>query len=684
MVDEAVQVAASILPTMRCSLVSTEEHVRTKILWHCLVDPSNDSLIIAQMRSEFTSSDVVTDRDSFDIIVNLRLNILEQLTGHFARFSRRNLNEKTRDVPDSVRQEVEMIQPIFAQCLRLASYLSMSLSSQNCAAKKAVRLSKVSTLAAAYFRLLLLSMEINLEGCTNDVLDSRLHRYRSLYQNVMGSESPLTEAIGTSDSGLVCFKSISSPIVKRISKCRDVLIATELLDTLSLFALYSDSKESILEMVGISWTALHSEFPGGIEAHHNMGIPWAFAEVLKRLSPNVLIERSYQRTLTVRDTAVRETILKNVLRRSKTSEKSFFQLHWMVRHWSLLALAEKFFPTCADHLHELYLSLDTLVSFAKEIQIPKRPARKYEGSSDDEYVPPKPRQSIVRVPVPESTVPGLGSTSHYAYLHVLLDMTVSSSALFRVKDEPDWLDPLNGPYRELCKIIETFGSLIDLYRTRIYAFPPQTLFHVLNDCRSMLNIVGFQCAECIEWRSKQPTLTPDQVDAGAFDAASVQYLGRIFDVFGIHVIGTLESLCASLIDSSNDLDKTKTNGVTFAPGNLQNVKALRLKINKVFAELEKYAYAHKLSPPRKEAENGQPLRKRRRVEIKGFLQFEESTEESTADLINGPVTELPVYGNHMYSSDLTSNDGSSGDSDSFGADGDWGRQSDEELETEVP
>jgi hypothetical protein len=468
-------------------------------------------------------------------------------------------------------------------------------------------------------------------------------------------------------------------------------VATELLETLSAFALYSNTRESIQEMVGISWTALHSSFYACNDMECNAGMPWALVESLKRLSPGVAVECSKPRAL--KDTAIRETILKSALRQSKTLEKSFFQLHGMVRHWGLLALAEKFSPICADHLHELFMNLQSFLSSMKEIQVPRPRGKKDDGSSgDDEYIPPKPRQSTVRPPVPESTVPGLGFKNYFAYFQVLLDMTVSSSALFTVNDGPDWVDPLNGPYRELCKVVETFGSLIVLYQKRISAFPQQTVSVVLNACRSMLNVVSFQCTACIEWRSSQRAPTADQIEAETFDAAAVQYLGRIFDVFGVHVIGTLDSLCTFIVDFANASTRIPTIGATFAPGHQQKVKALRVKTSKVASELEKYASAHQLPSPRmvlSELEIGQPARKRRRIEIRGFLQFEESAEESedtNRSAAFSTVVPMSCGGtklassNDVYSSELTWDAGSSDDDDSFGADGDWGRESEEELE----
>ena len=682
-------------PPIISSFVSTDEYVGTKVLWNCLVDPSNDSLMIKKFEHEFKSSDSIEmDFASFDGIVDLRLNILNHLTTHFRSFSRRNWNTKPRHTPDGVRQELEWIQPIFAQSLRLASYLSMFLSSQDPAGVHAGRLSRIATLTGAYFRLLLLVMEINLEGCSDDAIKSCYMGYRGLYQSIMGSEQPLTDAIGIGVARPETFKSIMNPLLKHLSKCRHMLIASEFLETLSVFALYSNTRESIQEMVGISWAALHSHYPSSDEKVESSIItPRVLLESLRRLAPAVFVETSKLRAL--KDTAVRETILKSALRRPKTSDKVFFQLHGMVRLWGFLALAENFCPVCADHLHELYMNLLSFLSSMKEVKLVENKSQNDAASSgDDEYIPPKPKQAVVRLSLDESTVPGLGLKNHFTYFQILLDMAVSSSALFTVNDGSDWVDPLNGPYRELCKITETFGSLIDLYRKRIYTFPPQTLSVVLNACRSMLNVVVFQCTECIEWRSSQPAPTADQIEARTFDPAAVQYLGRVFDLFGVHVIGTLDSLCSFFIESTKGSELSSTNGMAFAPRYQQQVKALRIKTGKISLELEKFAAAHKLPSPRKvisESESGQPSRKRRRIEIKGFLQFEESAEESedtsqratlsTAIPMNRTFMEHRTSNNDVYSSELTWDACSSDEDISFGADGDWGRESEEELET---
>lgn len=693
--DAAVQQAMESLNPIVALFTETNAYVKTSVLWHCLVDPSHDTILIKNIELDSTmiqdDQHMEIDMDAFDAIVDLRLNILRHLTAHFNSFSKQNHKAKRRQIPDDLRRELDTIQPYFAQCLRLASYFSIKLASKMHVEDG--RLSKISRLTGYYFRLLLQSMEIMLGSSRDGAVEEGFGKYWSLYQSILGSDSPLTDAVCTIEAKDVTFIPIMNSVIKHLSKCRSLSIATELLETLTVFALYCNTQESIQKMVTISWTAMHSPFTLNDGGEVNTGMPWSLVEALDRLSPGSLVQNSKLRTS--KNTAIRETILKSALGRSKNHEKYWFQVQSMIRQWGFLALAEDFGPICADHLHEMYMSLSSFLNTVKKESFPKPRIQKDLGSSDDEeYVPPKSRFSGPPALTLNSAVRGLDIKNHYAYFQILLDMTVASTALFKVKEGAEWVDPLNGPYRELCKVIETFGSLIALYQRRIYAFPQQVLPGILNACRSMLNVVSFQCRECIDWRSSQPALSAEQLEAETFDSAAVHFLGRVFDVFGIHVIGTLDSLCG-FIETAGGLATDGTNTTSFTLAQRQKGKALRAKISKISSELEKHALSHRLALPRTVLEEEgqaeqQPIRKRRRIEIKGFLQFYESAEESEdtnqkAGLSGANATanctpsEQQAANNEVYSSELTWDAGSSSsDEGSFGVDGDWGRESEEE------
>lgn len=690
--------ASAQLKMIQSTFTSTDEYVKSKVLWHCLVDPTHDTLLISRIDGGRVGSEHFKD-ESFDAILRLRLNVLSHLNGFLQRFSVRSGATDPPALPPFLVNELASIRPPFAQCLRLAAFLSTKLPDIPHDGANSLRTSKISTLAAAYFRLLLLTMELSLE-MKLDRFQSELNHtnnplllvdFLCLYRCIMGTERPLTDAIvteepaanATSDS----LKLAMNSILRHLLRCTDLAIAMELVETLSVFSLRSEVDEAKAEMVHLSWTALHSKFSRTDLLDSNMYAPYAFVESMKSLCPSSFRSSEWR---TKRDTVIRETVLKLAFSKSKAWEKHSFLVQSMLRLWGFLAINERFKPLSADHLHQLFTNLQSFLSDVKETSLPRQRAlRSDEDSEDGDYLPPK-HVRAPRLVLPESAVPCLDSKSHIAYFQVLLYMTVASSALFFINDWPAWMDPLNGPYRELCKMVETFGSLISLYRKRIHIFHPSALPSILNTCRSMLNVVSYQIVQCSEWRSSQPTLPAEDVEAAEIDPASVAFLSRVFDAFGIHVVGTLEKLCTAI--ESYSVNSIKAHEAPlFGPTQKQKAKALRVKLNKTFSEIQELAAAHKLSPPRQTlADNtGEPERKRRRIEVRGFLQFEESAGESEdSNLIHaGPFTKMnqsdvahticPHAEGRALSRELTWDEDSS--DDSFGVHGDWGRESDEEA-----
>ena len=682
--------------------------MKSAVLWYCLVDPSHDSCLIKKIESEVMSSNAPSTEfeDHYDVILGFRLGILQHLTSHLQRFSGRSRSGSAMTPPHVLLKELARMQPFFAQCLRLATFLLSKLPEVLGADLDTIRAKRLALLTAAYFRLLLVSMEICLDIQRDGSLETNQHnthllgpgQFFVLYRSIMGAERPLTDAITMADDVVhnpVSFKSVLQSFRRYLTKCRDTTVVTEMLETLSVLALHSNEDEAVIEMVRISWTAFHSKFLDD-GATSGPVIPFALTEALNRFSPGAMLNSN---PTTIKDAAIRETLLKSAFCNTKVQENQSFLVQGMLRHWGFLVLSEHLYQSSADHLHQLFASLQSFLGEAHESIGPKQRIQKDENRSgdDDEYLPPKRSRSIKPTTVlPEPVIPGLNQCSYFAYFQTLLDITVSSCALFRIKDDGDWIDSMNGPYTPLSNLVETFGSLVDLFRQRMHIFPRQCFASVLNACRSMLNVALAQSTQCIEWRSSQPVLAVEKIEVKAFDPASVQNLGNVFDAFGIYVVGTLDALCGS-IESMGISTADPANGIVPGLSQKQKVKALRLKVNKVCSYLQKSAAEHNLPTPRQslqEVTNGQPTRKRRRIEIWGFHNFESSPEDSVdTKNIPGPsnfhanarkrALAQPSLTDEAISSELTWEEGSSEDDGSFGADGDWGRQSEEEDEIRI-
>jgi hypothetical protein len=571
-------------------------------------------------------------------------------------------------------------------------------------------------LTAAYFRLLFVAMVVILElhadvGEKDDASGVEVAQAKvlvkysdffGLYKSILGAEKPLTDAIqvDTHDDQLPRndFKMIRIAFLAHLRICNDAAIGTQLLETLSVFSIHSENDISLSEMIDLSWRGLHSDFSGG-EAMRNFRAPFAFLAALRRRVSSSLFTSAQMNTV---ERSVHETIVKVAFSKSKSYEKHFFLIHGMLRHWGLLALSEgKQFASFDDHLHQL---LTNLKSFLGEVHGPlvaKLQFRKDDGTSDedDEYIPPQHKRDFKPV-LPTSSVPGLSANSFPIYFHVLLHMTVAAFSICSITGGGNGIDPAvlknRGPFVQLENRVEMFGSLIELYKDRVQIFPRQVLATVVNASRSILTLTVYQVQRCIEWRNSHPTLSREEIEAGAFDVASIRFLKSLLDAFGIHVVGNLTSLCDCIELPSNNED-----GAHFGSGQKQKIKSLRLKIDRVFSELGKTAMAHKLAQPQldmeaKEADE-QPAKKRRRIETKGFLQFEDSTEESDqlnrggegVNDVERPSESAPFADNRRLarpdvetqkiSSELSSDEFSNSDSsESFGVSGDWGQESDDD------
>eukprot|EP00429_Kryptoperidinium_foliaceum_P012611 CAMPEP_0176031836 /NCGR_PEP_ID=MMETSP0120_2-20121206/15703_1 /TAXON_ID=160619 /ORGANISM="Kryptoperidinium foliaceum, Strain CCMP 1326" /LENGTH=212 /DNA_ID=CAMNT_0017365139 /DNA_START=300 /DNA_END=938 /DNA_ORIENTATION=- len=208
----------------------------------------------------------------------------------------------------------------------------------------------------------------------------------------------------------------------------------------------------------------------------------------------------------------------------------------------------------------------------------------------------------------------------------------------------------------------------------------------------MLNVATFISTKCAQWRSSQPALSPEQREAEEFDPASVHFLSILFDALGTQVIGNLNILCDMIESIAETTSDVMVESVPFGPGHGQKSKSLRAKIGRISAELNKQAQAHNLTiemgwaPDNDIGEYQESRISRRKVEIKRFLAHDEDESDQLETSTGSGDIEHRDAGRIFDSTlPLSFNLGDSGDDDegssednSFGADGDWGRDSEEE------
>jgi hypothetical protein len=585
-------------------------------------------------------------------------------------------------------------------------------------------LNSLSTLSAAYYQLLFMVMLLVLESAPNPdatcdfgvgILQTKLKLsdFFDLYNSILGAEDPLNDAIPLNDTVRFIsydhpqqrqrFKGLTNSFLLHLRICDDATIATQLLETLSLFSIHSES-DSLSEMVDISWRALHSNFSSGV-VMRSFRAPFAFLMATRQSIPSMPASPLQNNAA---ERSVQATVVKLAFSKSKNAGKKCFLVNGMLRHWGLLALATGKGPSLDDHLYQLLSNLQNYLGEVQEPLTRKLSAQRQRDTSDEdgEYLPPRPQRLLAPV-LPKSQVPGLSATSFLVYFDALLQMTIAAVAIISVAREAECdASQDQKPFQRLENLVEIFGSLIELYKERLGLFPRSFLATVVNASKNMLSVAMSQLRRCIEWRNSQPVLSRDEIEAGARDLASVGFLKELLDAFGVNLTGRLQSLFECL-DSPSYLAKGRAGDEDtdyLGTGDRQKLKTLRVKAERFWSELQKIALAHNLAQPEltqgeTEVSSERPKAKRRRIEVKGLLQFEPSSEESTQPADhrargsniresgasisnveeNHKVLQVADGGSESLSSSVTSDGSSSSESSEFfGASGDWGEGSDPE------
>lgn len=660
------------------------DFVSTGSLWICLADPSHDAVIInsVQFQSPSMEVDGIPIQSDLELVLNFRLKILEHL---YQKLISKTPNMENSGDPCELElpmaEELSKIRPFFAQSLRLASHLSLSLPGK----QGSERHTKISQLTAAYFRVLMLTLVLCVEGENSDGGKSSENvgyaELSNLYRDILGADEPLTATVvDYKESGNEGdFGSLQKSFLAHLQICEDASIATALVETLSVLAVHSEDRKALTEMAHLNWAFLHSNF----SVLNSLSVdvpPFCFSQAIRRIMPK---SKFSAKCRSRREIAIQETVLKAAINKSKVHREDALIVQGMVRHWGILALVGEPASLFVDHLHQLHTNLATFLANVDQTRIPTGRTHVLDdiGTDDAEYLPPIAKVQEQKPDLPESNVPGLHSLSFPLYLQLLLDLTVGAAAVFSVSGNDDTIDRKNGPFVQLENLAETFGCLVEIYRTRVHIFPPKILPSVLNSCRSMLNVISFQCALCVEWRSSQRVPTTDQLKAESFDPSSVHYLQEMLDNLEYHVLNNVSLLCDSV-----DLHTTTghdSSGRLFGPTQKQKVNAVRVKTRSISVELENYAIAHTLPRDGVSAasrkENRILRRKRQTIEITGLVQYSKGDSKRAWEtplharkIVGDKAGGTTVRSKIVSSEPSWDNSEESRSSDSsFGVSGDW-------------
>ena len=252
---------------------------------------------------------------------------------------------------------------------------------------------------------------------------------------------------------------------------------------------------------------------------------------------------------------------------------------------------------------------------------------------------------------------------------MLLQMTVAASSIFSVKRESLRNDDGGHPFDRFEHLLDIFGSLIKVYEEKVQIFPQKTMSTVVHASKTMLDVSLFQLNKCIEWRNVQPVVYIHDIDAGKYDAASIEYLKELFDLLGRNVLGRLQTFCSAI----NSFKHTK-----HAAEYKQRIKSLENKTLRFKGMLQKLCAAHNiaqssLDPKSEMSTDGKPLRKRQRTNTSEQPR-RDGEKEDQVDLEAVPMEE----DKETISSEASFGESASTDSSDFEASGQWGESEDDE------
>lgn len=686
------------LRTIISNYFSKSDFVRSEILWNVVVDSVHDSILVKVLDEDATSSvsSVAAERLSLCCIVEMKSKVLEHLTSQTLFLTKR----LAVGVPEHETEYLAALRPKLARCLRLCSYLSLRLPDLRHRIEEAddemvsetsdeiIAVSTVeslTTLTAAYFRLLsnVMILMLAFQVKSKDERFMNLSNFLNLFSSILGAQAPLGEAIGfdkdQGSSSLISFRSLKIAFQSHLEICHDASIASELLETLAILSIQLGD-DAISAMVGVSWNALQSEY-SNFEAPEDLSPPYSFRMAAKQL---VSLPGDFASDSNKTEHMLHKAVTKMGIANSSSGKNSFLA-HGMLRHWGLLALSPRCSSSFVDHLHHLLSNMQTFLSQVREPVVNRNVARRQVESSDEdgEYLPPL-YQRELKVSIPTtSKVRGLGAASFSTYFDTLLQMTVATTSMFSISREWE-LNDMDHPFERFESFVEIFGSLIKLYEEKLHIFPSKALPAIVNSSKHMLNVASYQVQRCIEWRNSQPVVLVHEIHAGRDDAASAQHLEELLDSVGLHVVGRVQSFCTTVYS------------VTTANSHVEQqhrLKSLGTRNDRLKVELLKIAAAHNVAQPKFDLEShavgASHSRKRRRTET--LLQMENRSSKPQqpkhdADMKNpSPSSSLPMdLDRQSLWSEPSFDDyaSSSHSSDSFGASGHWGKDSDDDTESQ--
>lgn len=688
-----------------------------------MTDSSHDVLIISSLDNPNSKEKT----EILSVVVDIRINLIEHLaTGVISTSS--NSSSTALAV---LKINPSILRQYIARCLRLASFLLLKLQSVQDTNISDASIDSLTKLTSEYLRLIcrILISKIDLDQSSETDKDDFVYFF-GLYLSLIGSKQPLNDAIHyKANNGtftLNQFKILVSSFQDRIGCCH-TSIASQLLETLSIFAARSES--SILHhMLGVHWGATFMSKHAHFVSSKNTTIDTPFALLKSLKTPSRSALRDFT-DLTAEERRAHELAVNLMIGRfCKSGERNLFLVHSMCRHWGLIALLPRRTTLFTDFLKTL---LGKLLDFLKGVDKGNEQSivlkNKEESTDDDddedgEYFPPSLAPQISKLSIPTlGDFTCLTSSSYPIYFDMLLRMTVSSIAVFSVPGimcsfkKPIVASRRLHPVYKLEQMIVVYGSLIKLYKEKFQMFPRFLLPSIICTSKYMLDISITKVHDYVEWRNSQPVLPTEDKNPGVFDMASTSFLKNLLDTFGLHVIGKLRAFCYVYSESAGSQKERKSpvgknQQLFFGKAAMPRINSLSRKVEGALEFLCQTSSRYNTGDVKTKCTlqdtygNTERVTKRLRFEPKESLLSDNSTtgDESSERMIGKNIEEvetlegsLPVgKSSHNRSTLSTSigdyepgdsendessiDDESSSRSDAFGVSGNWGQDTSEE------
>ena len=547
-------------------LIYSTDFFPKEALWICLTDSSHDILITSAVKN-LKSFDA---KEHVSRILQLRLDLIMHLA---------TANTNPISPLDDTKPVLEESAPSFrrnvARCVRITSFLLLNFPSTIKTITSTELIVRFTNLITEYLRLVrgILTSAIDVDKNT-ERNKSDFFYILGLYLSMIGYKNSLNNSgkgrFFLNSFSVKDFDVLVSSLQEHIGD-HHTPITSQILETLSVFAVRSSSSSILQRLIDVHWSATFRSKYTNETKHNDITVsPYILTELLKTQScfnPHGYINTTDEESLSHHVIA---KLMKH--RRLKTIERHQYLIHSMCRHWGLLAYSQKKMSLITKFLNILLGKLLEYLRYtddclAEQKVIAKENEQRYDDSSSDdgEYLPPSTNSSLTYKPsIPTfSDFYCLTSHSYPVFFDTLLRITVSSIALISIPEEMSYLKEHSDtscsshPVYELERITAVFASLVKLYKDKFHIFPKCLLSSIVITLKCMLDVSVTKSQEYIEWRNCQPVLLADQVNNMGFDLASTTFLKNLLDIFGLHVVGTLRRFCYT--DSESEIIESKTN-----------------------------------------------------------------------------------------------------------------------------